>query len=221
MPGHWFSLPHGWCEAVAGGIMLGAAFGLFAEAGENKLGTFLALIGAGIGVASIALISKWLSKQEEFVAEYTSNPTAHKALFFFAIMAVHTFAEGVGVGVSFGSRPEKGESMAVAIGVHNIPEGLAVASVAVSHGQSVLTAMAVATAAAFPQAIMAVPAYLFVDFFSQILPIGLGFAAGAMMWLVLSEMVTEASESLGKKTAATTVLLGFLAMTTFEAIFSS
>mmetsp|Transcript_47781 Transcript_47781/g.123955 ORF Transcript_47781/g.123955 Transcript_47781/m.123955 type:complete len:110 (+) Transcript_47781:323-652(+) len=63
MPGHWFSLPHGWCEAVAGGIMLGAAFGLFAEAGENKLGTFLALIGAGIGVASIALISKWLSKQ--------------------------------------------------------------------------------------------------------------------------------------------------------------
>mmetsp|Transcript_47776 Transcript_47776/g.123933 ORF Transcript_47776/g.123933 Transcript_47776/m.123933 type:complete len:129 (+) Transcript_47776:730-1116(+) len=114
-----------------------------------------------------------------------------------------------------------GESMAVAIGVHNIPEGLAVASVAVSHGQSVLTAMAVATAAAFPQAIMAVPAYLFVDFFSQILPIGLGFAAGAMMWLVLSEMVTEASESLGKKTAATTVLLGFLAMTTFEAIFSS
>jgi len=63
-----------------------------------------------------------------------------------------------------------------------------------------------------------VPAFLLVGTFKTWLPIGFGFAAGAMMWMVLAEMIPEALENLSRRTTAAVATLGLLSMQVIQAV---
>jgi zinc transporter ZupT len=89
---------------------------------------------------------------------------------------------------------ELGIFITVAIAIHNIPEGLAIGLVLIPRGVSILKAAWWAVFSSLPQVLLAVPAYLAVEAFRPSLPIGLGFAAGAMLWMVVTELIPDALE---------------------------
>jgi hypothetical protein len=82
----------------------------------------------------------------------------------------------------------------LAIGLHNIPEGLAVSTVLVARGISPRSALLWTLFTAMPQPLVAVPSFLFVDTFKALLPMALGFAAGCMVWMVFAELLPDALE---------------------------
>ena len=200
-------------NAVAAGLMLGASFGLVTEG--THYGGAPTLIGATAGVAFILMTQRWLRGRElSFGA--VSGPGARQAVLMVIVMTVHSFAEGVAVGVSFGGGMTLAATITIAIAVHNVPEGLAISAVLRPQGSSVLRCAGWSVISSLPQPIMAVPAFLLVETFRVALPYGVGFAAGAMIFMVLVELLPEALDAARRPAVALVVSGTMVAMVLFQ-----
>lgn len=180
----------GLATAVAAGTMLGASAGLCWE-GAND-GLLRTVGGALLGAGFIVLSRRVLGHRREVGFGVLRGADARGALMIVGVMTVHSFTEGVGVGVAFGDGQALGVLIATAIALHNIPEGLAISLVLVPRGITVLRAAGWSVFSSLPQPLMAVPAFLLVEWFRPVLPIGLGFAAGAMVWMVVVQLLPDA-----------------------------
>jgi ZIP family zinc transporter len=203
----------GIANSLAAGLMLGASAGLLYEGAGH--GVERTALGALAGGVFIFFSQRLFDSHEALHLGSLEGADATKALLIVGIMTIHSFAEGVGVGVAFGVEETLGILIGLAIAVHNIPEGLAISLVLVPRGASPRTAAAWSVFSSLPQPLMAVPAFLFVEEFSSFLPIGLGFAAGAMIWLVAVDLVPEALETTRPFAVACTVTASAAAMLLF------
>jgi zinc transporter ZupT len=185
-----------WGEAFAAGLMLAASGLLIYEGWALSAG--LALVGGAVGAVFVEISWRWLHKHEETLnIGELRHADARRALLIVGVMTAHSFAEGVGIGVAFADGTQLGLLIALAMAIHNIPEGLAIALVLVPRGVSVRSAAAWSVFSSLPQPLVAVPAYLLAVQFAPLLPLGLGFAAGAMIWLCFREMLPEAQSDIG------------------------
>ncbi|WP_338726669.1 ZIP family metal transporter [Haladaptatus sp. DJG-WS-42] len=194
---------------LASGIMISASlFGLIGEGLAN--GTPMELgIGLLAGVVLVIVSHRIISGVEVSPKRY-EQADFRKLLLILGILTVHSFPEGVAIGVSFAdlnldggfsllgfSVPLLAIFMTVAISIHNIPEGVAISIPLQSMGVSKWRMVWWAVFSSLPQPIGAVLAFYFVRIAREFLPFGFGFAAGAMIYLVFSEFIPEALE-LGK-----------------------
>lgn len=188
-------------NAIAAGLMIAASLGLIKE-GLSQ-GALRTLAGIGLGAVFMIYSHRVMRAQGHMTIGSLTAADTRKALLIVGVMTLHSAAEGVGVGVSFGGGRELGILMTAAIAIHNIPEGLAISLVLVPRGVSVVAAAGWSVFSSLPQPILAIPAFLFVAVFKPVLPVGLGLAAGAMLWMTLREMIPDALEEAGGPTVFT------------------
>ncbi|NHX36662.1 MULTISPECIES: ZIP family metal transporter [Halolamina] len=210
---------------TASGIMVAASlFGLLNE-GLAYTSGLPVLLGVGLlaGVVLVELsdrILDWLDMgghgdhgdddhdEHRLEAEAFAEGDPKKLALILGILTVHSFPEGVAVGVSFAELgleggvgvfgfavPVLAVFMTVAISIHNIPEGTAIAIPMRAMGLSKWRMVGAAVFSSLPQPIGAVIAFAFVRWAQAFLPFGYGFAAGAMVYLVATEFVPEALET--------------------------
>ncbi|AFK18717.1 ZIP family metal transporter [Haloferax mediterranei ATCC 33500] len=191
---------------IASGIMVSASlFGLIFEGLAN--GTPIQLgIGLLAGVV-LVLAAHHIIEGAEVNPKNYEEADFRKLALILGILTVHSFPEGVAVGVSFADLGLEGGFqllgfavpllavfMTVAISIHNIPEGLAISiplrTMDVPNWKLVWWAIF----SSLPQPLGAVIAFYFVRIAREFLPFGFGFAAGAMVFLVLTEFIPEALE---------------------------
>ncbi|MEM8960917.1 MAG: ZIP family metal transporter [Acidobacteriota bacterium] len=200
-------------NAIASGLMLGASFGLMIEGAGY--GTLETVAGGAVGVIFILLGERYLEGHDFSIGDLQAAD-AKKVLLILAVMTLHSFSEGVAVGVAFGGGDKLATLITIAIAVHNIPEGLAISAVMRPRGASILACVGWSIFSSLPQPLMAVPAFLFVDAFRPFLPYGLGFAAGAMVLMVFLELLPESYEHLPAQRVALWVGLTLGGMVLFQ-----
>jgi zinc transporter, ZIP family len=187
-------------NALAAGVMLGASASLIVEGADRSVPRVAAGLAAGaVFVFGMQLLFTRVGTPE---LGQLAGADARRAILIIAVMTAHSAAEGVGVGASFGGGAALGLAITIAIALHNIPEGVTISLVMVPRGATVLSAALWSIFTSLPQPLLAVPAYLFVERFTAILPVGLGFAAGAMVWMVWRELLPEAIEQLPRRRSA-------------------
>ncbi|MFP4589901.1 MAG: ZIP family metal transporter [Halobacteriales archaeon] len=192
---------------LAGGIMVSASvFGLVDEGLAE--GTIVEVgVGGAVGVALVVVARVVISGADLDPRQYTEADFKNLVLIL-GILTVHSFPEGVAVGVSFADLnlgtgpmflgftvPVLAIFMTVAISIHNIPEGTAISIPLRAMGVSEWRMVWWAVFSSLPQPIGAVIAFAFVRIAREFLPYGFGFAAGAMIFLVLVEFIPEALDT--------------------------
>ena len=158
-------------NAIACGVMLACSFDLIHE-GE-PYGPVLVAIGVLMGMLLVLTSQSFLQKYENIRFEaievainmdgmyfesghVSQGANARKILLVLGIMSVHAVGEGAGVGVSYSGKSgwTQGLLVTLAIGLHNIPEGLAVSTVLIARGVSPSRAVLWNLACALPQALV-------------------------------------------------------------------
>ncbi len=205
-------------NAIAAGLMLSASYNLIFEG--YKINEWMTLLGMLAGVVLVVSANAWLKQKSTVGVSDIVGGKKRDMLLFLGIMTVHSFAEGISVGVSFASTAEFGIFIAIAIAVHNIPEGLAISLVMVPKGTSPVKAVWWSIFSSLPQPLMAVPAFLFVESFKEYLPFGLGLAAGAMIWMVFAELIPEALEKCEPHKIGLWVTVAIIGMSLFQVIIN-
>ncbi len=207
----------------AAGVMLAASVfsliipGLDAASAvfENEYAqALLAVVGILMGGAALWLIHRFSPHEHFITGPEGADPKdlARPRLFVVAI-ALHNLPEGMAVGVGFGGGDfENGRALAIGIGIQNIPEGLAVAAALLTQGYSRIQAFMVASLTGLVEPIGGLIGASVVSFSEYLLPWGLTFAAGAMLWVISDEIIPETHRK-GVATFGTVgIMIGFVTM---------
>lgn len=205
---------NGMGNALASGLMAAATASLFWEGAA--LSVPRTLLGAGLGWGFIAVLERLIRQDRSVHIGDLNGADVRKALLIMGVMTAHSLTEGIGVGVSFGGGDNLGTVISAAIAVHNIPEGLAISLVLIPRGFTVGKAALWSIGSSLPQPLMAVPAFLFVGWFAPLLPVGLGFAGGAMVWVVFRELLPDARAELSDGATLVYVAIAFSLMMVFQ-----
>jgi len=207
----------------AAGVMLAASFfslilpGLEAaqDQGASEAGAALLVVsGVLLGGACLWLVHG-LVPHEHFVLG-REGPEAGKVrriwLFVIAI-TLHNFPEGLAVGVGFGGGDiANGTALAVGIGLQNMPEGLAVAVALLTLNYSRGRALLVAAATGLVEPLGGVLGVTAVTLAAPLLPWGLAFAAGAMIFVISDEIIPETHRPGMEKYGTAGLMIGLVVM---------
>jgi zinc transporter ZupT len=203
-------------SAAAAGMMAAASLVQLVGAGLERAPGWQAwevAAGLALGAAFYAAAAKWVRAHERFDVLHLREAGGAQALLIVAAMTVHSLPEGVAIGVAFGSR-EQGLGLAVvsALAVHNIPEAIAITLALRAAGVGVWACLGWALFTSLPQPVAAPLAAWLIWIFEPLLPAGMGFAAGAMVFLVIDDLIPEALERTPRALAAAAFMGGVIAM---------
>jgi ZIP family zinc transporter len=205
----------------AAGVMLAAtSFSLIVPAIDLG-GPWVAVFGVVLGALVLHFVDRLVPHFHPALgAEGPPSKLSRVWLFVLAI-TIHNFPEGLAVGVSFGSGDvTAGLVIATAIGLQNMPEGLAVALPLLREGYSRGKSLLYATLTGLVEPVGGLLGVAMVFVFQPILPLGLAFAAGAMLFVISDEIIPESHRKGFEREATFGLIAGFVVMMLLDCLFT-
>ena len=210
-----------------GGVMVAASFwsllapGIEMSEGEGFVKVIPAAVGFGLGALFIFALDKILPHIHINFKESEGIKTPwHKTTLLVLAITLHNIPEGLAVGVLFGGvaagLPEASIAgavvLAIGIGIQNFPEGIAVSMPLRRQGVSRFKSFWYGQLSAIVEPVAAVIGAVAVTFFTPILPYALAFAAGAMIFVVVEEVIPETQQDKYTDIATLGFIGGFIVM---------
>lgn len=174
----------------------------------------LALLGGG---ALVKLLDR-VVPHEHFIKgpEGRPSPRLQRTWLFVFAICLHNLPEGIAIGVGFATDLAQGRALATGIAIQDVPEGLVVAMALIAAGYSRARAVLVGMASGLVEPLGAVAGATVVSSLPLLLPVGLGFAAGAMLFVVSHEIIPESHRQGHENFATGGLMLGFVLMMLFD-----
>lgn len=205
--------------AYTAGIMVAASsYGLIPSAIKlSNLSTLV--VGILIGTFVLTFIELLIPHTD---LGHSEQPAGQSPILMFMIaMSIHNLPEGLSVGIStVSSDLDLGPLVAFAIGLQNIPEGFLVALFLFTQGISRIKSILLATVTGLIELCAGIIGYFFGELFQYIIPYGLAFAAGSMLFVVYKELIPESHGDGHERAATITFIFGFITMICLTELFN-
>jgi ZIP family zinc transporter len=222
-------VPHRLNDIILGfaaGIMLAASvLGLLAPAMDSAgFGESVLVAGGAFGGAAICSLLDRLVPHLHRLAgldleEHRTNGSIGKVLLFVAAIALHKIPEGLATGVSFGTGEVKDVlTVAGAMTLQNVPESLVIVAPLFAIGVRTPRVVALSFAIALISVVSVLGGCFLVSFFSRTVPLLLGCAGGAMLYVVSDEMIPETHAHGHEKPATFALIAGLLTVLVFQRV---
>lgn len=198
-------------ELSAGIMTAVVCFDLLPE-GFKYAGMKITLIGFAVGVIGIMIIEELVRKIQFKTAKKNEvNQSMFRTgfLVFIGIM-LHNLPEGLAIGSGFGVSMKMGLTLAIIIALHDVPEGIAITLPMRRAGTSIKKATGLALLSGVPTGIGALIGALVGGISMTTIAISLGFAAGAMLYVVSGEIIPESKFLYRGRSSAVAYIAGFL-----------
>jgi ZIP family zinc transporter len=203
------------------GIMLAATFFSLIIPAIDMSSVWIAVLGIILGAITLHLVDRFIPHFHPMLGAEGPSSRLSKVWLFALAITIHNFPEGLAVGVSFGSGDvAAGLVVAMAIGLQNMPEGLAVALPLLREGYSRRRSLWYGTLTGLVEPVGGLLGVALVSVFHPILPWALAFAAGAMLFVVSDEIIPESHRKGFEREATFGLMAGFVIMMILDTLFS-
>lgn len=209
--------------AASGFSLILPALGVAAEQGATPWGA-ASLVGFGVllGAGALFLID-YLTPHEHFVkgVEGTRARAMRRAWLFALAIMLHNFPEGLAIGVAFAGTDSIGaQSLAAGISIQDLPEGMVVALALCAAGYSRWASAGIALLSGLIEPLAAVLGVMLLGLSSVLLPWGLAAAAGAMLFVISHEIIPESHRQGHEAWATGGLIVGFVVMMMLDTALS-
>jgi len=199
----------------AAGVMLAASFfSLILPALETGAGPTVVGLGILLGAAALWALDTLVPHEHFIKGRQGPHSESVRRIWLFVIaITLHNIPEGLAVGVGFGGgNVATGLPLAIGIGLQNMPEGMAVAVALYGVGYARHKAVGIALLTGLVEPLGSLLGLAAVTLAQPVLPWGLAFAAGAMIFVVSNEIIPETHRGGLEKVASLGLMLGFVIM---------
>ncbi len=207
----------------AAGVMLAAtSFSLILPAIEygGEFGVWITIVGIIAGALTLDIFDRTVPHFHTVIGREGPSSSLRKVWLFVIAITIHNFPEGLAVGVGFGSGDvAAGTTLAIGIGLQNMPEGLAVAVALIREGYGRWAALGIALATGLVEPIGGAFGAGIVTLAQPILPFGLAYAAGAMLFVIADEIIPETHSQGNERLATFGLVAGFVLMMALDNLF--
>ena len=216
------NLSHKFSDIVlsfAAGVMLAAAIvGLILPSLEfgGEWGLLITVVGIFAGAVCLNLVDKLVPHLHKLMGpdiEEHHNANLNKVLLFVFAIGIHNLPEGIAAGVGFGSgNTAQALIIAGGIALQNIPEGMVIIAPMLAAGISKKKTFIAALVTGLVEVVGTLIGYFAVSLASAVLPFALAFAGGTMLYVISDEMIPETHAHGGERGATYALLVGFCFM---------
>ena len=210
--------------SFAAGVMLAAAvIGLILPSLEHGDNLLVTVVGIFAGALCLNLVNRLvphlhgLAECEGEECHPAAQARLNKVLLFVFAIGIHNLPEGIAAGVGFGTGNDA-EALTIALGIalQNIPEGMVIIGPMLAAGMKPGKTFLIASLTGVVEVVGTFLGYFAVTISSGILPFALAFAGGTMLYVISDEMIPETHAHGSQRGATWALLAGFCLMLFFD-----
>lgn len=221
-------LPHKWNDTILGycaGVMLAAStLGLIVPAFELTTQWWTVAVGVMVGAMFLNVLDIVTPHLHHITGldeeEHHHNASLNHVLLFVMAIAIHKLPEGMAAGVSLSDTAGGSWAVSLGIALQNVPEGMVIIAPLLLAGVKPLRTFVISTAIGLLEVVGVWLGFSLGSISQAMLPVMLGFAGGAMLYVTSDEMIPETHAHGYQKQATYALLVGFMTLLMMEKFFA-